>query len=84
MIPAGARAISWLPDALYGAANLKTTPETAAWFQIWSLLTHGQTRASGTLLPQQEPTTKCPMISSARLTALLSTTTWPGPRNWRG
>jgi hypothetical protein len=38
---------SWLPDNLYGAANLKTTPETAAWFQIWSLLTHGQTRENG-------------------------------------
>ena len=31
-------------DNLYGAANLQTTPETEAWFQIWSLLTHGQTQ----------------------------------------
>jgi hypothetical protein len=38
---------SGFPDALYGAANLKTTPTTAAWFQIWSLLTHGQTRDGG-------------------------------------
>jgi hypothetical protein len=38
---------SWLPDALYGAENLKTTPETAAWFQIWNLLTHGQTFETG-------------------------------------
>jgi len=38
---------SWLPDALYGAENLKTTPETAAWFQIWHLLTHGQTVDTG-------------------------------------
>jgi hypothetical protein len=38
---------SSFPDALYGAANLKTTPSTAAWFQIWSLLTHGQTRSGG-------------------------------------
>jgi len=38
---------SWLPDNLYGAANLKTTPSTAAWFQIWKLLTHGQTRDDG-------------------------------------
>jgi hypothetical protein len=38
---------SWLPDALYGAANLHTTPETAAWFQIWHLLTHGQTEETG-------------------------------------
>jgi hypothetical protein len=41
------QADSWLPDALYGAANLKSTPATAAWFQIWSLLTHGQTREGG-------------------------------------
>ncbi len=38
---------SWLPDALYGAANLHTTPETAAWFQIWHLLTHGQAEETG-------------------------------------
>jgi hypothetical protein len=38
---------SWLPDNLYGDVNLKTTPETNAWFQIWSLLTHGQTRDDG-------------------------------------
>ena len=38
---------SGFPDALYGAANLKTTPATAAWFQICSLLTHGQTRDGG-------------------------------------
>jgi hypothetical protein len=38
------QADSWLPDNLYGAANLKTTTETAAWFHIWNLLTHGQTR----------------------------------------
>jgi len=38
---------SWLPDALYGAANLHTTPETAAWFQIWHLLTHGQAVDTG-------------------------------------
>jgi hypothetical protein len=38
---------SWLPDSLYGAANLKTTPETAAWFGIWNVLTHGQTRPEG-------------------------------------
>jgi hypothetical protein len=38
---------SWLPDNLYGAVNLRTTPETAAWFQIWSILTHGQTRDKG-------------------------------------
>jgi len=38
---------SWLPDCLYGAENLKTTPETAAWFQIWKLLTHGRTLEEG-------------------------------------
>jgi hypothetical protein len=38
---------SWLPDALYGAENLKTTPATAAWFQIWKLLTHGRTLEEG-------------------------------------
>jgi hypothetical protein len=38
---------SWLPDNLYGAVNLKTTPETVAWFRIWSLLTLGQTREDG-------------------------------------
>jgi hypothetical protein len=31
-------------DNLYGAVNLQTTPATEAWFQIWTLLTHGQTR----------------------------------------
>ena len=38
---------SWLPDTLYGAENLQTTPETAAWFQIWKLLTHGHTLEEG-------------------------------------
>lgn len=38
---------SWLPDYLYGAVNLHTTPETAAWFQIWKLLTHGLTHEEG-------------------------------------
>ncbi len=38
---------SWLPDNLYGAVNLKTTTQTASWFQIWSLLTFGQTRNDG-------------------------------------
>jgi hypothetical protein len=38
---------SQFPDALYGAGNLKTTPQTAAWFQVWSLLTHGQTLNQG-------------------------------------
>jgi hypothetical protein len=38
---------SWLPDALYGAENLHTTPEAAAWFQIWHLLTHGQAEDTG-------------------------------------
>lgn len=31
-------------DNLYGAVNLKTSPETQAWFQIWSILTHGHTK----------------------------------------
>ena len=38
---------SWLPDALYGAANLKTTAETAAWFGLWSVLTHGKVHTDG-------------------------------------
>ena len=38
---------SGFPNALYGAANLKTTRDPDAWFQIWSLLTHGQTRNGG-------------------------------------
>ena len=41
------QAESWLPDALYGAENLRTTPETAAWFGLWHLLTHGRVRAEG-------------------------------------
>jgi len=41
------QAESWLPDALYGAENLKTTPETAAWFGLWHLLTHGKVHAEG-------------------------------------
>ena len=45
--PAGDRTAQQFPDALYGAANLKTTAATAAWFQIWSVLTHGQTRDEG-------------------------------------
>ncbi len=38
---------SWLPDALYGAANLKTTPATAAWFGLWHVLTHGKVHPDG-------------------------------------
>ena len=38
---------SWLPDALYGAANLHSSPETVAWFQIWHILTHGQAQDQG-------------------------------------
>ncbi|MDX9792813.1 MAG: hypothetical protein RBU24_04865 [Kiritimatiellia bacterium] len=38
---------TWLPDALLGAANLPTTPASAAWFGIWEVLTHGHTRAEG-------------------------------------
>lgn len=38
---------SWLPDNLYGAVNLKTTIQTAAWFRIWNLLTSGQTMDDG-------------------------------------
>ena len=41
------QANSWLPDALYGAANLKTTPQTAAWFGLWNVLTHGKVHADG-------------------------------------
>jgi len=38
---------AWLPDALYGATNLKTTPATAAWFGLWHVLTHGHATAEG-------------------------------------
>ena len=38
---------SFLPDNLYGAVNLKTTTQSAAWFQIWNLLTFGHTKDDG-------------------------------------
>jgi hypothetical protein len=41
------QANSWLPDALYGASNLKTTPATAAWFGLWHVLTHGKVHTDG-------------------------------------
>ena len=52
-------------DNLYGAVNLKTTPETSAWFQIWNLLTHGQTQ-EGALSFNSKKYAECLTTSSVR------------------